>query len=192
VSEISKMEGPRTYANLCLTVIAACVIYLSFRLSTTDASPAKVEIVGVASQLDTPIPCKLMFKKRSAYATEWTDEGKLGVWFTRDTSAPKRMQVEIVSIASDIENALPIKTMQEQESGHFGGRSSRDKPIAVRLVGIEKPAYAEWEPIPVRLAEIKKGTLATWNAIPVEADGTTPITVEGTPLGWPINVSVSP
>lgn len=198
--ESTKVQGIGAYANLCLTIIAGCLTYLCYRTTTMDSNPAKVEIVRtdtkpteveivrIASGLNTPLPCKLMYKMPSTEnlsafrpkRTQWTDEGSLPV-------QAGGMRVEIVGVASNIRNPLPITTKQEQKSGLFGRTSSKDEPIAVRLVGIEKPAYAsvvgKWDAIPARLTEINKGAYATWEAIPVE----------GGPLfGRPIEVRVSP
>ena len=141
------------YSNLCLTVIAGCLIYLCYRATTTDTSPTKVEIVEIASQLNTPIPCKLMYKKESDYSygrTQWTDEGTLGVQLAGGERRQERMQVEIVGVASNIRTALPIKAKQKG-GGLFGSTSSNDGAIAVRLVGIEKPrGQGKWHAIPVR------------------------------------------
>lgn len=158
--ESTKVQGAGAYANLCLTVIAGSLIYLCYRTATTDANPTRVEIVRIASNLNTPMPCKLMYKKKSIYSTKWTDEGTLGVQLKGGEKPQERMQVEIVGVATNIENPLPIKTQQEQKGGLFGSTASNDGAIAVRLVGIERPrGQGKWHAIPVRGPATMSGEL---------------------------------
>jgi len=157
--ESAKTQGIGLYANLCLTVIAGCLIYLCNRStsdanyrSTSDANPTRVEIVGIASSLKSPIPCKLMFKDESAYSTQWVDKGALSVRVVGGAKPLERMQVEIVDVASSIQNPLPITT--KPPAGGlplFARESSDDDAIPVRLVGIERPqGRGKWHAIPVR------------------------------------------
>lgn len=202
----TKAQGIGTYANLCLTVIAGCLTYLCYRSTTMDSNPAKVEIVRtdakptevvivrIASGLNTPLPCKLMYKMPAEKyppvwgqkRMQWTDEGSLPVQAGGEGKRQKRVQVEIVAVASNIRNPLPIKTQSERVSGLFGDISPKDEPIAVRLVGIEKPEYprapGKWDAIPARLTEIEKAAHAKWQGIPVVGDS----------HGHPVRVRVSP
>lgn len=155
--ESTKTQGIGLYANLCLTVIAGCLIYLCYRSTsdanyrpTSDANPTRVEIVGIASNLNSPIPCKLMFKDKSDYLTQWLDKGALSVQVVGGEKPLERMQVEIVGVASNIQNPLPTITKKPARSP-FGDPSSDDDAIPVRLVGIERPqGGGKWHAIPVR------------------------------------------
>ena len=165
MAETSGSRGVGAYANTCLTVITGCLVYLCYWTIATNApareqvvnvpsnlKPTRVEIVGIASDLSSPIPCKLMYKEDSrgfVRQTQWTDDGTLRVQLAGAETSQQRMQVEIVDVASNIKNALPITT--QREKGGLFGVASKDEPIAVRLVGIERPVGGgEWHAIPVR------------------------------------------
>lgn len=204
MAESTRVQGMGAYANLCLTVIAACLIYLCYDTKAdrqpskvesgptkVESAPTKVKIVGIAPDLSTPLPCKLMFKKKSNESlysfrpvrTEWTDDGTLAVKLVGGVRPVGRMKVEIVGVASNIRNPLPIKT-KKAEGGLFGSTQLNDGAIAVRLVGIEKGVYAKWDAIPARLTEIDwGGASAAWDAIPVKGDfiGYPPVVVRVSP-----------
>jgi len=167
MEETKRTSGVGGYANVCLTIIAGCLLFLCYRMTAThavpmrvqvvavspDLKPTQVELVSVATNLTTPIPCKLMYKKESSYSlprTQWTDEGALHVHLVDAGKPQQRMQVEIVDVAANIQNALPV-TAQRKQGGLFGVTASDDEPIAVRLVGIERPSgHGKWHAIPVR------------------------------------------
>lgn len=192
--ESTKVQGIGAYANLCLTVIAGCLIYLCYRTTTTDAHPTKVEIVKIASKLDTPMPCKLMFKKKSTYSTQWTDEGRLGVQLAGGDKPKEFMRVEIVGVASNIRNPLPIKAKQEEKGRFFGSAPSNDGAIAVRLVGIEKGYGKKWDAIPAQLVGIERpeGLLGNWHAIPVRGPALMSGESGGLIGSYPVEVQVAP
>lgn len=217
----TEVQGIGVYANLCLTIIAGCLLYLCYRTTTMDAHPSKVEIVGIDSRLNTPMPCKVMYKKKSNYSfgrTQWTDEGTLGVELVGGERRPERIQVEIVGVASSIENPLPIQMKQGQKRGLFGSTAPSDGAIAVRLVSIasniehplpitaKKPAGGRFgvssydDAIAVRLVGIERPQgEGKWHAIPVRGPvgmlgemggivGERPIEVKTGT--WPLEVTV--
>ena len=165
--ELRENRGLGAYGNLCLTVIAGCLVFLCYRSvaaeatmpkgreisSVTSERPTRVELVGISANLGNPMPCKLMYKERSGsfgrQGAEWTDDGTLRVQMIGADNAKERVQVEIVDVATGIKNALPIAT--QREHGGLFGKESKDEPIAVRLVGIERPTGGDkWHAIPVR------------------------------------------
>ncbi len=105
------------YANICLTVIAVCLVILCFRSNKSDST--RVEIIGVAPSVENALPIKI--------------EREVGGVLDRTPSFDRGIPVRIVGIEKPMLlgrwDAIPVRG---PEIGELGGMIWPE-PVQVRV-----------------------------------------------------------